>query len=91
MKGIVRLDERRRRHPEGPSEGFFPGILRNGSIQLPNGFPKSIHQHNVAEGIPLGRCFAGRDIGTSGCSITELPKPFEGSFFDDGFGEMHPY
>ena len=89
MKGAVRLRERRRPHPQHLAQRLLPRLLGNGRVQPPDGLAQAPHQHHLAKRIPLRRRFTGREMRPVPDRIAQLPEPFEGGVFDDGFVEGH--
>jgi hypothetical protein len=72
-------------HPQHLAQCLLPRLLGNGRVQPPDGLAQAPHQHHLAKRIPLRRRFTGRDVRPVPDRIAQLPEPFEGGVFDDGF------
>jgi hypothetical protein len=89
VKHAVRLHQRRHRHPQHFPQCLLPRVLGDSRIQAPDRLAQAFYQHHRAKRIPFRRRFTGRNLRPVPDRIAQLPEPFEGRVFDDGFVEAH--
>ena len=84
---VVAPDERRGIRPRQLAEGFLQGGCGHLWVEPGEGLPQAEFEDDLPPVGALGPRLAAADLRPAGDAVAQGFQPFEGGFFDDGFGE----